>query len=581
MERKRVIRRQQMHGEIIERIYVEGLRPATKERWDAMNEEERSRHCLYAPFQPGTTTIEDGTILCERDVAVKMRDGITLYCDIYRPAGGREKIPAILAWSCYGKRPNEYNGDEFEVKGVPPMAVSRYAKEEAPDPCYWCHYGYAVVNVDPRGVGYSEGDAEFFNTQEGQDGYDMIEWVAEQPWCSGKVGMAGNSCLSMTQWRIAAQRPPHLACIAPWEGMTDMYRESIREGGVLAIKFARAAVGNTCSLGYIDDMAEMASKYPLLNGYWKDKIPDFSKVECPAYVTACWNHFHLRGSIMAFRKISSQKKWLRAHREFEWPDFYCNKYLTDLHKFFDRYLKSIRNGWEFTPPVRVEVMDVFDYDYQTDRPEKEFPLKRTRYDRLYLNAKFQSMQDVPTTAESSQRYNSETQEAYFTYTFPEDTELTGYMKLHLWVEADSSDDIDLFVAVKKLNTMEQWLPITIMGYEHPGAWGKMRVSQRKLDKTESTDFQPVQIHNESQLLVPGQIVPVDIEINPHSRIWHRGEKLQVQIAGHYIRGDWFEPLAWDTVNHGDHIIHTGGQYDSYLQIPVIPPRYADGDNIYR
>lgn len=55
----------------------------------------------------------------------------------------------------------------------------------------------------------------------------------------------------------------------------------------------------------------------------------------------------------------------------------------------------------------------------------------------------------------------------------------------------------------------------------------------------------------------------------------------MQISGRYIREDWFEPLQWDTDNHGRHLVYTGAEHDSFLQIPVIPPRYQDGDYIYR
>ena len=155
------------------------------------------------------------------------------------------------------------------------------------------------------------------------------------------------------------------------------------------------------------------------------------------------------------------------------------------------------------------------------------------------------------------------------------------MKLRLYVEADGYDDMDLFINVQKLSTKGEFLPITLFGEPHPGVWGKMRVSRRKLDEKLSTDFNPVQAHTCDEKLKPGEIVPVDIEINPTSRIWHKGQQIRVQIAGRYIRENWFEPLMWDSDNKGKHIIHTGGEYASFLQIPVIPPKYQDGDYIYR
>ena len=311
-------------------------------------------------------------IICEQDVAVKMRDGVTIYVDIYRPKD-KTNIPVIISWSFYGKRPGD-GMSEWQIMGVAPGTVSKLTKFESTDPLYWCYKDYAIANVDPRGVGHSEGDVNCFGTQDARDGYDFIEWVAQQPWCNGKVGMGGNSAVAMSQWRIAAECPPHLACIAPWEGTSDIYRESIFEGGIPAISFNEFIVSSITSENKVDDMVNMARKSPLMNAYWEDKIPDFSKIRIPVYCTACWNHFHLRGAFQGFRKIKSKKKWMRAHREFEWPDGYNRENLAELELFFERYLKDIHNCWESTPRVRLEVMDAHEFLYAKNRPERSFPI---------------------------------------------------------------------------------------------------------------------------------------------------------------------------------------------------------------
>lgn len=517
-------------------------------------------------------------IICEQDVAVKMRDGVTIYVDIYRPKD-KTNIPVIISWSFYGKRPGD-GMSEWQIMGVAPGTVSKLTKFESTDPLYWCYKDYAIANVDPRGVGHSEGDVNCFGTQDARDGYDFIEWVAQQPWCNGKVGMGGNSAVAMSQWRIAAECPPHLACIAPWEGTSDIYRESIFEGGIPAISFNEFIVSSITSENKVDDMVNMARKSPLMNAYWEDKIPDFSKIRIPVYCTACWNHFHLRGAFQGFRKIKSKKKWMRAHREFEWPDGYNRENLAELELFFERYLKDIHNCWESTPRVRLEVMDAHEFLYAKNRPERSFPIKRTEYKKLYLDAANARLSFEPVAATSSVSYDGNTGIANFDIKFEEDTEITGYMKLHMWVEADGHDDMDMFVNIQKLDTKGEWLPVDVLGEPHPGTWGKMRVSHRSLDEDLSTDFQPIQSHLKEEKLSPGEIVPVDIEIVPISRFWHKGQSLRIQIAGCYIREGWFEPLTWDIDNHGNHIIHTGGEYKSYLQIPVIPPKYQDGDIKY-
>jgi uncharacterized protein len=529
-------------------------------------------------FNQRTYLAEPG-ILCEQDVPVKMRDGVTIYVDIFRPEN-ETNIPALVSWSFYGKRPGE-GMSEWQIMGVVPGTVSKLAKFESPDPAYWCRKGYAVANVDPRGVGYSEGDVSIFGSQDARDGYDFIEWLAAQHWCNGKIGLSGNSAVAMTQWRIAAQQPPHLVCIAPWEGTSDIYRESMYEGGISALTFNEFVVNSVTGGSGVDDLVEMAKKYPLMNAYWEDKIPDFKKIHIPCFVTACWNHFHLRGAFEGFRKIKSTKKWIRAHREFEWPDAYCTEGIAELTQFFDRYLKDIHNGWEMTPKVRLEVQDALEFLYQKNRPENEFPLKRTQYKKLYLDAGKNALADLPVEKESKFSYDANEGVATFDIKFEEETEITGYMKLHLWVEAQGNDDMDMFVNIQKLDTAGNWLPVSVLGEPHPGAWGKMRVSHRALDPDKSTDFQPVQSHLKEEKLKAGEIVPVDIEIVPTSRFWHKGQSLRVQIAGRYIREGWFEPLIWETLNKGTHIIHSGGKYDSYLQIPGIPPKFVDGDCIYR
>ncbi|MFV0465455.1 MAG: CocE/NonD family hydrolase [Lachnospiraceae bacterium] len=535
-------------------------------------------HGFCAKFNQRTYITEDG-LICEQDVPVILRDGTKIYTDIYRP-NTTQKVPVLISWSYYGKRPGD-GMSEWQVMGVTPGTISTMSKFESPDPGFWCHQGYAVANVDPRGTGHSEGDINMFGTQDSIDGYDFIEWIADQPWCSGKVGMGGNSCVAMTQVRIAAMQPPHLACIAPWEATCDIYRESIFEGGIPALSFNEFIVASLTGPNLVDDQVEMGRHYPLMNEYWEDKIPDFKKIKIPVYACASWHHFHLHGAFNMFRKIRSNKKWMRAHREQEWPDLYNTEHVMDLKNFYDRFLKEIHNCFEMTPRYRIEVMDAYDFDFQTDRPEKEFPLARTDYQRLYMNAADMSLNKEPVAAKDSVRYDGATQEVSFDIKFEEDTEITGYAYVRLFVEADGYNDMDLFVTLKKLDENGNWLPCSILGEPHPGPWGKLRVSHRELDEKLSTAFEPVHSHKKEEKLSAGEIVAVDVPIVPTSWMFHKGQQLRVEVAGRYIREGWFEPLSWESDNKGDHIIHTGGSCESYIQIPVIPPKYTAGDYVYR
>jgi len=514
-------------------------------------------------------------IICDQDVMIPMRDGCKTYCDIYRPAG-MDNVPVIISFSFYGKRPCCDNPSfEYGTIGVPQGSHSQHAKFEGPDPEYWCHKGYAIANYDPRGVCNSEGDIYMCTSQEGRDAYDLIEFLAELTWCNGKVGMSGNSGLAVCQWKAASENPPHLACIAPWEGLTDTYRHLINMGGITECGFNPLLTSMIFGEGYMEDYYLMSLEHPLYNNYWKDKVSDLTKIDVPAYITGGWNHFHLHGALDAFARISAKEKWLRIHRDFEWPDLYDRDSLEDLTKFFDRYLKGIRNGWESTPRVRIDVMDAYDRDHAVKRPAADFPLPGTEYKKLWLDASDNLLKAELPTAEAKTSYDGNTGRAVFDITVDRETEIIGHMKLHLWVEADGNDDMDLFIAVKKMDADGRWIPTYILGKPHPGSPGRLRVSLRELDPERSTEYQPYPTYNNPQKLKAGEIVPVEIEIWATSRIWHTGEQIRLEVMGRYERFDWFEPFNFHTNNKGNHVIHTGGKHDSFLLIPyqVYTPEY--------
>ena len=166
----------------------------------------------------------------------------------------------------------------------------------------------------------------------------------------------------------------------------------------------------------------------------------------------------------------------------------------------------------------------------------------------------------------------------------EETEITGYMKLHLNVECRGHDNMDLFLWVKKLGQDGEYIPLYCLDEAYRGAWGYFRCSHRELDPKYSSDFQPVQAHRKEEPMEQGKIYAVDIEFYPHSRIWHKGESIRLEIQGRFIYTDWYEDhnMKFELDNgDGKHVIHTGGEYDSYLQIPFIPPKYKSGDYEYR
>jgi predicted acyl esterase len=519
-------------------------------------------------LRKGTTFLENGVVLpCDiswhRDVGVKMRDDTTIYADIFLPPGD-EEVPAILSWSPYGK-----TIPQLSPPGVDPGAVSGLQKFEGPDPAYWCNHGYAVINVDARGSFFSEGDIYMWGTTSANDCNDFIQWTANQYWCNGKVAMSGNSWLAIIQWFAAAQNPPHLTAIAPWEGHIDLYRCDVLRGGIRDTAFNNLNTSTQIGMNRIEDMATMAEKYPLMNAYWKDKAPELEKITVPAYIVASWRGHQ---TIDAFRRISSKDKWLRVHNTGEWPDYY--EYTEDLRRFFDYFLKDENNGWENTPRVRLSLLEPGGTD-QVNRPEEKWPLARTRYEKYYLDASSNILSPNPVMNESVAQYKADDNQSEVTFTveFKEDTGFAGYVGLHLWIETDVSDDADIFVLLQKLDADDKPVP---GGYGFIGPDGRLRASHRKLDTSRSTPWFPYHPHDKEELLTPGQPVSVDIEIRPIGMRWHKGEKLRLIIAGYNVLSRFQQgpPGGMNlpgpiTRNKGYHIIHTGGYYDSYLLMPKV------------
>ncbi|MGO9681962.1 MAG: CocE/NonD family hydrolase [Beijerinckiaceae bacterium] len=543
----------------------------------------------YAPLNPSTTVLPKGSVLrdgamplaCDillmQDVAVKLRDGVTIRVDIYRPVGDT-KCPAIVGWSPYGKR----GGILFmEVFGhptrmdVPSNWEDGLNKFEALNPSYWVAHGYAIVSPDPRGVGHSEGDVLAWGPEDAQDQYDLIEWIAAQDWSNGKVGMSGTSWLAMAQWNSAAIRPPHLAAIAPWEGALDIYRDTANRGGIPDWIFAEGIFSRMFGNGRVEDLPGMTRTYPFINAYWKTKNAPVENISVPAYVVGSWtNILHTAGTFAGWRRIGSKDKWLRVHNTHEWTDYYNPAHVDDLRKFFDRYLKAIQNGWESTPRVRLTVLDPGNGD-EVNRAEQEFPLTRQTLIPLYLSADDgkQVLQRDRFPTDATCLYDSADRAGTtFRITFEKDVEITGYIKLKLWVETPDSDDMDIFAFAKKIDRKGQEQQTQVVtGRGHVGANGRLRVSLRAIDAARSTPSEPFQTFDKVEKLKPGEVVPVEIGFWPYSMRWRAGETLELVITGvdQCVRPEFPQIPPIPTLNKGRHIVHCGGQYDSHLLLPVI------------
>jgi putative CocE/NonD family hydrolase len=379
----------------------------------------------------------------------------------------------------------------------------------------------------------------------------------------------------------------------PWEGVSDWYRDWAFHGGIPETSFNTYWQDNQQSRwpeAKVERLVAAQREHPLLDAYWQDKVPALEDIRVPMYVCASWSTqgLHTRGTLEGYKRAGSQKKWLEVHGRKEWEIYYSREALERQRRFFDHFLKGEDNDWAETPAVRIEVRERF-FEGRF-REEREWPLARTRYTPLYLDAEGRSLRMASPERTASLSYDSrpdgaKPDRATFCITFREDTELTGHMKLKLWIAAESHDDMDLFVALKKYDRRGHEVQFPDLNHIENGlvAYGWLRASHRAVDESRSTPAQPWRCHDRIDKLKPGEVVPVEIEILPSATLYRAGETLELIVQGTDIVNPVNTPqLAKgeivtrvpvrhaDTVNRGRHVIYTGGSYDSHLLVPVIP-----------
>ena len=363
----------------------------------------------------------------ESDVAVTMRDGVTLYADIYRPDSDGP-FPTILQRTPY---------DKTNALSATMLDPIRAAKA-----------GFAVVIQDTRGRYASDGEFYAFR-DDINDGYDTVEWAAAQPWSTGKVGMYGASYVGATQWLAAISRPPHLVTIAPTVTASNYHEGWTYQGGAFELGFnmswtlLQLTLANFKNVSGVqgvprerravlmhdvDDMTGgfeflPTKDYPGLDSglakYYYDWLahPDFdeywqnlciedrhSEIDVPALHFGGWYDIFLGGTIQNYLGMTKsgatetarggQKlvigPWAHGARGSTMAGSHYFGIMADpaatdidgMHmRWFDHWLNEGKNGITEEAPVRIFVMgdDVW-------REEEEWPLARAQETKYYLHS---------------------------------------------------------------------------------------------------------------------------------------------------------------------------------------------------
>jgi predicted acyl esterase len=204
-------------------------------------------------------------------------------------------------------------------------------------------------------------------------------------------------------------------------------------------------------------------------------------------------------------------------------------------------------------------------------PYDAWPLPDTDYQKLYLDAKDASLSTKTPSAAGQASYDAASGQTSFTLRFSEDTQVVGHPLARLFVEAQGADDMDVFVLIEKLDRdgtplVPSELAATYFPKPPPGVPGRLRASMRALDDDKSSDFLPVHAFKAPQKLADAEVVQLDIALMPTAMRWHAGQQLKLTIAGSYVKGPG---LPLPTLNQGKHVVHTGSDHASYVQLPVV------------
>jgi predicted acyl esterase len=511
--------------------------------------------------------IRDGMRI-DWDVPIPMDDGIVLRADVFRPfQDGR--YPALVSYGPYGKGLAFQDGyrTAWEImERENPDAVSgttnKYANWEVVDPEKWVPDGYVCVRVDSRGAGRSPGYLDHNNARENRDFYNCIEWAAAQPWCSGKVGLNGISYYASSQWRAAALQPPHLAAICVWEGWVDYYRDSVRHGGIactfrkhwqdMQVKTVQHGRGErgprsrvtgelVCGPETIGeeelaknraDMWANVLAHPLIDDYYRERTGDLSRIKAPLLSCANWGGqgLHPRGNFEGFARAASKQKWLEAHGGSHWAPFYTDYGVKLQKKFFDYFLKGKKNGWDRQPRVLLQVRHPGEKFVQ--RAESEWPLKRTKWTKFYLDPQGMRLSTRPAASRTSVTYDGLGEGVTFaTPPLEKATEITGPSALKLWVSS-ATTDADIFAVLRVFDPGGREVVFQGALDPHtPIAQGWLRASHRKIDRKLSRPYRPYHTHDRKQPLKPGQVYELDVEIWPTCIVVPKGHRIALTIRG--------------------------------------------------
>lgn len=344
-------------------VIAQGAPAAPAVPQGAMGAGTESRMWADAPLSPPAKPKPFELTITE-NVKIPMRDGITLDSVLYVPKRARP-AGCILIFDGYGW--------SFDPRD------RRFAEEQ----------GYAVLNVSTRGINQSEGVAALYDTFQ-EDGYDTVEWMAKQKWCSdGHVGMFGSSLPGNAIWQVAKPLPPHLKAIAPDVACANCYQTVWHPGGTLLGPGRESRAGHEY---------EAVAKHPDRDEWWEkhiidpDELAAIAKTGMGMMITGGLQDFITVGAMDAFASIQKAGGDARlfvdggAHASARSAVLGPFDHATHMDQFFARYLRGEKSAWTDRSIYKTDVL-LYIMGPNKFRWEKTWPIADANNTKFYLRAK--------------------------------------------------------------------------------------------------------------------------------------------------------------------------------------------------
>ena len=519
---------------------------------------------------------------------------------IYRP-DGPGPFPTLFATSPY-----RYDNNELPAQ---PMFLWR---ETGPIEWY-VEQGYAYVHADVRGTGLSEGEFEFLGLREQADLYDIIEWIGTQPWSNGKVGGIGQSYYAMSQWFMGIQNPPHLACIAPYDGLNDPYRFMGYPGGIegaflaywinSSVRVPNLYPANGDNPRYVTtDLSLEIQRHPLYDEFWRERaaVEQLEKIQVPLFSIGVWAKLdlHLDGNIRGYQLARGPKKLavsgtatpLTSQSDFATVEFHR----TYLLPFYDKYLKGLKTPYDERPNVEYPVRNT-----GAIRSSATWPPRGTEPARFYLRGEksgsVNSLNDGGLATLPAGKDGGGTTYKYphpswalgvvslgpagpdpargiLTFTtepLKNDIEIAGSPKLVLYASS-TRNDADFIVKLSEQFTQsEEDRSRGVQPRYFIVTKGWLRASHVERNSRYSTPDVPYYTHERVTPLNPGSVYKFEIPLQPIAYLFRKGNRIRVEICNgdspvtdalffHFYRPD---KIGADTIYHNE-------EHPSELVLPV-------------